>query len=143
RSAGDREEIRREPDEGGAEARRHEIGGEPCGGDPREARVLSFSLPYSRTRRYLTGIDWIVGALDFSARGAIGLGGFSQAIIEVDGTITQNDLRAALDQISERIPLVHGRVARDWINLAPYWKPREKCQIPLRVVELSADRATE
>lgn len=104
---------------------------------------MSFSLPYSRTRRYLTGIDWIVGALDYSARSAIGLGGFSQTIIEVEGVINQNDLRGALDQISAGIPLVHGRVARDWINLAPYWKPAHNGEIPLRVVDLPIDRGAE
>jgi hypothetical protein len=105
---------------------------------------LSFSLPYSFKRRYLTGIDWIVGALDRSAHKAIGLGGFSQAIIELDGIVDERALRTALDQVSGRIPLIHGRVARDWLNLAPYWKVPPNAavlQVPLRVVELPEERA--
>jgi hypothetical protein len=104
---------------------------------------LSFSLPYSRSRRYLRGIDWIVGALDYSAKSAIGLGGFSQAIIEVEGAIDANDVRRALDEISARLPLLHGRVARDWLNLAPYWKTANAREIPVEIVDLPQDRAGE
>jgi hypothetical protein len=103
---------------------------------------LSWSLPYSRNRRYLTGMDWILGALDYGARRRIGLGGFSQAILDLDGDPPVATLRAALDQISNRFPIIHGRVARDWLNLAPYWKiPRGKGlpTIPLAVVDLPED----
>jgi hypothetical protein len=104
---------------------------------------LSFSLPYSANRRYLTGIDWIVGALDHSAKNTIGLGGFSQAILDVEGPIDQSHLRAALNQISQRIPLINGRVARDWTNLAPYWKTGKSAEIPLRMCELPEDNAAD
>jgi hypothetical protein len=105
---------------------------------------LSFSLPYSRNRRYLTGIDWIVGLFDYTARRNIGLGGFSQAILEVEGRLDPQTIRSALDHLSKRFPLIHGRVARDWLNLAPYWKIEPTpAPIPLKVVELPAERGEE
>jgi hypothetical protein len=100
---------------------------------------LNFSLPYSRRRRYLTGIDWVVGALHEAARATEGVGAVSQAILEVEDRLDERRLRDALDRISLRLPLIHGWFSRDWLNLAPYWKvpPTEKCPpIPLRVVDL-------
>jgi hypothetical protein len=98
---------------------------------------LGLSLPYSRDRRYLTGIDWIVGALDYSARKNIGLGGFSQAILDVEGNLSPKTVRAALDRLSRRFPLIHGRVARDWLNLAPYWRySQDPGQIAMKVYDL-------
>jgi len=100
---------------------------------------LTWSLPYSRNRRYLTGMDWILGALDHGARKRIGLGGFSQAILDLDGDLTPEILLPALNQISRRFPLIHGRVARDWLNLAPYWKiphTTDSPPIPLKIVDL-------
>jgi hypothetical protein len=98
---------------------------------------LGLSLPYSRDRRYLTGIDWIVGALDHSARKNIGLGGFSQAILDLEGTLSPKTVRAALDRVSRRFPLIHGRVARDWLNLAPYWRySQDPGQIAMKVYDL-------
>ena len=105
---------------------------------------MSWSLPYSSDRRYLTGMDWILGALDHGARKRIGLGGFSQAILDLDGDLSPEILLPALNQISNRFPLIHGRVARDWLNLAPYWKvPRqsEPPPIPLKVVDLPDENA--
>ena len=100
---------------------------------------MSWSLPYRRNRRYLTGIDWVVGALHESGKKSIGNGAISQAIIEVTGPVDEASLRNTLDQISARFPLIHGHFSRDWLNLAPYWKvPRSarSAGIPLRVIDL-------
>jgi hypothetical protein len=89
-------------------------------------------------------MDWILGALDHGARRRIGLGGFSQAILDLDGDLSADILRPILNQISTRFPLIHGRVARDWLNLAPYWKvPRdsELLSIPLKVIDLPGDNS--
>ena len=95
---------------------------------------MSFSLPYSPKRRYLTGIDWIVGTMD---RGA---GCFSQAILELEGNCSLALLSEAVEKVSQRFPLLHGRIARDWLNLAPYWKvPAESERFEIKHFELSAD----
>jgi hypothetical protein len=101
---------------------------------------LKISLPYFRNRRYLRGIDWVVGALHDDARKRVGVGAVSQAIIEVEGRLDEGQIRDVLDRISKRFPLVHGRFARDWFNLAPYWKsPRAgEFPIPLEVRDASS-----
>lgn len=83
---------------------------------------MNFSLPYSRKKRYLTGIDWVVGAMDHDARNAGGSGAISQAVLTLQGNIDAEQLLASIEKVSQRFPLIHGRVARDWVNLAPYWK---------------------
>ncbi|CAN5513447.1 hypothetical protein BH10PLA1_BH10PLA1_09200 [soil metagenome] len=100
---------------------------------------MSLSLPYFRNRRYLTGIDWIIGGLHSSARKSTGVGSFSQAILDVNGRLDESIIRQLLDQISARLPIIHGRVARDWMNIAPYWKipgTGTTKPIPLRIVDL-------
>jgi hypothetical protein len=100
---------------------------------------LSLSLPYFRSRRYLSGVDWMMGAMDYLALRTTGIGALSQAILEVEGRIPESALRSALNEISNRFPLVHGRVARDCFNLAPFWKvPRaaRAKQLLLKVVDL-------
>lgn len=83
---------------------------------------MSFSLPYSRRRRYLTGIDWSIGTLDVMTRRATGIGNHSQVVLELQGRLSPDRLRQALDRLSNRFPLLFGRVARDIVNLAPYWR---------------------
>ena len=100
---------------------------------------MSFSLPYRHDRAYLTGMDWILGALDYGTRRRMGLGGFSQAILDLDGDLTPEKLRPHLDAVSNRFPIIHGRVARDWMNLAPYWKVSQSAPappIPLAMIDL-------
>ena len=85
-----------------------------------------------------------MGAIDYGAHKSAGFGCYSQAILELDGDLSEPAMRSALDQISSEFPLIHGRVARDWMNLAPYWKvPVAAKPIPLRVVELSTDALAE
>jgi len=79
-----------------------------------------------------------------SARRNNGAGSYSQAVLDVEGVLSDTALREALDQISERFPLIHGRIARDWFNLAPYWKvkrPSANPQIPLQMINLPPDQA--
>jgi len=117
-------------------------------GRRRQSRTagLSFSLPYFRNRRYLTGIDWVVGALHEAGKKSIGNGAISQAILEIDGRLEDQPLRAALEQISRRFPLIHGHFARDWFNLAPYWKISAaalNASIPLQVVDLPSGASAQ
>ena len=104
---------------------------------------MSFSLPYSRTRRYLTGMDWVIGALHRDAcqsgGGRNGAGALSQLVLSLKGRLDEKVLRQIIDAVGRRLPLIQGRVARDWFNFAPYWKvPREFRPelLPLRVVDL-------
>lgn len=83
---------------------------------------MTFSLPYSRKKRYLSGIDWVVGAMNHDAQQAGGSGAISQAVLEIQGHIDTQTLRNAIEKVSLRFPIIHGRVARDWLNLAPYWQ---------------------
>lgn len=102
---------------------------------------MKFAIYYSKKRRYLTGIDWVLGAMHHIARKSTGIGAISQALLELDGRLDVAALRAALDQISTRLPLIHGRVARDLINFAPFWKSPKRVSadaVPLKIVDLSA-----
>ena len=102
---------------------------------------MSFSLPYSRRRRYLTGIDWSIGTLDHMTRRATGIGNLSQVVLELQGRLPPDRLRQTLDRLSSRFPFLHGRVARDFVNLAPYWKiPSSSAGhgIPLTITQLPA-----
>jgi hypothetical protein len=87
-----------------------------------------------------------MGAMDYLAIRTTGIGSLSQAILEVDGKIPESSLRSALHQIAGRFPLVHGRVARDCCNLAPFWKvPRDARSkfLPLLVITLPAGAEAE
>lgn len=107
---------------------------------------MSFALPYWKSRRYLRGIDWVIGSLHEAAKSSVGCGAISQAVLELEGRLSSEALDAALDQVSARFPLIHGCYGRDLLNLAPFWKvPRSayRARIPLRVVDLPTDADDE
>jgi nitroreductase len=84
---------------------------------------VKLSLPYSRRRRYLTGIDWAIGMLDHMTRRACGLGNTSQVVLEIAGGLPETTLRSALGEFLALFPVLRGAPARD-LNLAPYWRQR-------------------
>ncbi len=84
---------------------------------------MTWSLPYSRRRRYLTGADWLVGMLDHMTRQGCGVGNTSQVVLEIDGSFPEQTLRDSLASFLAQLPFLRGAPARDW-NLAPYWRPR-------------------
>lgn len=90
-----------------------------------------------RARRYLTGIDWIMHSLDDISRHAGGRGTSSQVVLSIDGVISPERLRRSLETIKRELPVLGGRVGRDW-NLCPCWKygPETEVSIALSVVEV-------
>ncbi len=78
-------------------------------------------FPYDKSKRYLTGIDWIVNALDYRAKQATGRGNCSQLVLEVDGDLAAGPLRQKLAVFLGAYPVLSGRPQRD-TNLCPYWK---------------------
>ena len=107
---------------------------------------MSFSLPYSKKRRYLTGIDWSVGTLDYITKQQTGVGNLSQVVLELEGWPDEARLRGLLGEISARLPLLHGQVARDWVNLAPYWKvpaSADRALIPLEIADATSAQEAE
>jgi hypothetical protein len=102
---------------------------------------MKVRLPYSKTRRYLRGMDWIVGTLDHMSRRQTGGSNDSQIVLELAGPFDDAQFRSAVDDFVRLFPVLGGRPARDW-NLAPYWKmpPRERT-IPVSVeVAVTAER---
>jgi len=102
---------------------------------------VTWSLPYSHRRRYLTGADWLVGMLDHMTRQACGVGNTSQVVLEIAGSLPEDTLRESLASFLDRLPYLSGAPARD-LNLAPYWRtrpPGDAPGLPLTMVQLPED----
>jgi hypothetical protein len=76
-------------------------------------------------KRYLTGIDWIIHALDYSSRKKTGIGNTSQVVLELDGFLSEEVLNERLKIIACEFPIIFGYPSRA-INLCPYWKNSHK-----------------
>jgi hypothetical protein len=79
------------------------------------------SIPFSKNRRYLTGIDWILHGFDFMNKRATGAGNAFQIVMELDGAPSENEFRDSLEGFLRKFPLLSGKTRRDY-NLAPYWE---------------------
>jgi len=79
------------------------------------------ALPYSRNKRYLTGIDWIINVLNYMTLKETGAGFMSQVVFELNGEADSLQTESSLSAFMKKHPLLNGRASRDF-NLAPYWK---------------------
>jgi NRPS condensation-like uncharacterized protein len=94
---------------------------------------MKVSLPFSRTKRYLTGMDWVIGALNDMTGRITGGTNASQVVLELEGPFDAGRFRAAITDFGSKFPVLGGIIARDW-NFAPYWKmPRAGCAVPVAV----------
>jgi hypothetical protein len=82
---------------------------------------MKVCLPSSKTKRYLTGMDWVIGALNNISRRSSGRTNDSQIVLELDGPFDDGRFRSAIADFVRLFPVLGGVIARDW-NLAPYWK---------------------
>lgn len=104
---------------------------------------MKISLPYVRSRRYLTGVDWVVGMLDHQSRATCGLGNSSQVVVELDGPLYAQTIEGPLRAFLNAHPVLFGRPRRD-LTLAPYWEPGQSKRappVPIDEVQLPDDVA--
>jgi len=101
---------------------------------------MAFRLPSSKNKRYLTGADWIINMIDYANKKVTGVGNQSQIVVELAGSPSTDDLRKKLRVFLKNYPIVNGRISRDYINLAPYWKFDRKNSRPpkLKVYDVEA-----
>jgi len=85
------------------------------------------SLPYSKNKRYLSGIDWFLCGLDHSLKALTGSGNLFSVALELEGFCDAGPLKENLEKYFAGYPLLVGKPSRCW-NLAPYWKiPKNPC----------------
>ena len=99
-------------------------------------------LPSFKKRLYLSGIDWLIATMDRHASSRTGAGNHSTLIIEFDGRLDAEALKERLDEISKALPLLFGRVSRDLVNLAPYWRTDRRARnLKLETAEAADEKA--
>ena len=92
---------------------------------------MKVRLPYSKNRRYLTGIDWVIGALDIMSRRSTGGGNTFQVVLELKGAFDKDRVQQAVQSFVQQFPILGGYPSRDW-TLAPYWKiPPPRFPVPV------------
>ena len=96
---------------------------------------MNVSLPYSRNKRYLTGMDWLIAGLnDMTTRSTSG-GIRSQVALELDSKPDTAALKDILSETVSDFPELSGKISRD-INLAPYWKINTAAPAPVPSVSV-------
>jgi hypothetical protein len=82
---------------------------------------MTGAWPRRRPRRYLSGTDWAIHALDWRTRRATGTGNLSQVVLDLDGTGSGDRIRELARAFFRELPVVRGTIRRDLLNLAPFW----------------------
>jgi len=94
-------------------------------------------------KRYLTGIDWIVNAIDYTGKAQSGIGNHSEIILELKNTPDHLALTETLNNFIRKFPCLNGFPSRA-INLCPYWKvPVKNKMLPMRVQKIKLKSDTE
>jgi len=89
-------------------------------------------------KRYLTGMDWLMQALDLQAKDAGLHGNYSQLVLELSPVDDYAFLRGKLAGFLESYPLLSGLPARS-LNLCPYWALKKNKPVLHFNVDTAAD----
>lgn len=81
----------------------------------------------SKSKRYLSGSDWVINTLDYMMKTITSAGNMSQIVLALDSAIDEAALRMRLNNFIKEFPVLQGNVTRDY-KLTPYWKIPEKAE---------------
>lgn len=76
----------------------------------------------SRNKRYLSGFDWVMGIIDCILKNRSSAGNIAQIVFTLDSRIEEAVFRDRLSKFIQLFPILKGKISRDFLNLAPYWK---------------------
>ena len=76
-------------------------------------------------RHYLSGIDWVMTALDGFNKQKAGIGNHSQIVLELAGCLDETLLTSRLESVLSDCVFYKGKSKRSW-HLAPYWRSIRK-----------------
>lgn len=93
-------------------------------------------------KRYLTGLDWIIHALDSATRRFCSTGNSSQIVLELDGKLDASAFTEALHRFASAFPVLWGEVARGW-TLEPYWRIPSAPKNPTIRIEVAQVEAAD
>ena len=92
-------------------------------------------------KRYLTGVDWVVNAIDYTSKAQSGIGNHSEIILELNNSLSHKALTETLNNFIQKFSCLNGFPSRA-INLCPYWKVQPRRKIPpvrLQFIKLNSD----
>jgi hypothetical protein len=87
----------------------------------------------SSGKYYLSGIDWVISAFDYTMRKKTCSGNASQIVLELDSLADPKILENRLRSFTKMFPVLSGKVARSAYNFVPYWRIPEQGQDTLSV----------
>jgi len=82
---------------------------------------VGFVIPSSKSKRYLSGQDWVINVLDYMMKASTCAGNMSQVVLTLNSVIDDTSVRECLSKFIKEFPVVYGNIARDY-NLTPYWR---------------------
>ncbi len=74
----------------------------------------------SKRKRYLSGPDWVINALDHLMKARTCAGNMSQIVLLFDAPVDEQEVRTNLNRFLKQFPVLEGSVTRDF-KLTPYW----------------------
>ncbi|MBI4682728.1 MAG: hypothetical protein HY757_06470 [Nitrospirae bacterium] len=78
-------------------------------------------IPSIRNKPYLSGVDWLISALDYAMKATTNAGNMSQIVIMLDTVVDEVSLRGHLRRFTKEIPALYGKISRN-ITCVPYWR---------------------
>ncbi|MCK5504699.1 MAG: hypothetical protein KAJ10_06030 [Thermodesulfovibrionia bacterium] len=103
--------------------------------------IVGFVIPSSKNKRYLSGSDWVINALDYILKSETCAGNMSQVVITLDGALDGTSVKNSLNRFVKKFPVLFGSTARDY-NLAPYWRMPPEKDFNLNFNDHHLDRAS-
>jgi hypothetical protein len=103
---------------------------------------VRFVIPSSKNKRYLSGCDWVISALDCMMKETTCAGNMSQVVLVLDSVIKPLELQKRLKGFISEFPVVNGSIGRD-INICPYWRMPEKAEGDLNLASCNCPDESE